>query len=186
MTALARERRLTRQLPDVAAELARLVAAGATLHLAFADLAESAPPPVGVELERLVGDLRRGLLLDRALLRWVERSQRSDVRLLVSACRLGLSEGGNLVAALEGVAAALDDERELAGETRALTAQARASAHVMTTLPLAGLLLFTVFDRSVVAYLLTTPVGLALLVSGLLLNALGALALVALIRWALR
>ncbi|MCB1256643.1 MAG: type II secretion system F family protein [Microthrixaceae bacterium] len=183
----AREVKLGRQLPDLVSELARLVDSGSTLHLAFEELATAYPPPLATELASVIRDLRNGVRFDAALLAWAQRSDREDIQFLVSACRIGaIQGGGNLVSLLEGLAAAMNDEWELIAEARSLTAQARASAWVMTALPFGGLLLFSVLDRSVVAYLFGTPTGRVLLIVGLTLNTLGAVAMSALVKWALR
>lgn len=178
--------RLARQLPDVAAEMARLVDSGSTLTDAFDVTSREFPPPVGPELRTLSEALRYGRSTDGALREWAERASCSGVTLLVAACRLGLAEGGNLVVALEGVAAALGDSLETADEAVSLTTQARASAFVLMSLPVVGAVLFAVLDPAVTSLLLGTRTGWILLALGVLLDAIGALVMVSMLRWSLR
>lgn len=181
-----RERRLARQLPELAAEMARLVDAGSTLTRSLEDVARESAPPIRDELVGVVTDIVYGLPVDDALKRWLERSGRPDVMLLVAACRLGSAEGGNLVVALEGVSAALHDSLELAEEAIALTSQARASATALMVLPPFGLVMFGVLEPSVVMFVLGSAPGWVLLTIGGALDMLGAMAMILLVRWSLQ
>lgn len=180
------DRRLARQLPDVAAEMARLIDSGSTLTSALQMVAGEFMPPAGPQLAALVESLDFGESLDSVLSGWAEDSRRCDVTLLVAACRLGLAEGGNLVVALEGVSVALADSLELSDEAAALTAQARTSAIVLMVLPLMGLTLFSILDRSITAFMFGTPAGWMLLLVGGVLDGLGAAVMTLMVRWSLR
>ncbi|MGB3411949.1 MAG: type II secretion system F family protein [Microthrixaceae bacterium] len=187
MAAIGSDRRhFERQLPDVASGMARAVHSGATLLVAIEDVAESIDGPAESELRLIADRVRHGWMLDDALVEWQRQGRSASLDLLVAACRLGHSEGGDLKAALDGVSAALLDRLEVADETRALTSQARTSAYVLGVLPLFGAAGFSVLDRRVAQMLLTTQVGLICLVVGLGLNLLGAWCLSMIVRAALR
>lgn len=186
LTRERRERTFARQLPDVAAEMARLVESGSTLQVALRDLSDEYPGPAGEELRSVVTDIDSGLLMDQALELWAMRSPLEGLRLLVAACRIGVAEGGNLVAALGGVSAALGDSVELAEETRSMTTQARTSAYVIMVLPLIGVATFTVVDPEVARFLFSTLPGLSIIVAGATLDALGAWCMFGMLRWSLR
>lgn len=181
-----RDRLLARQLPEAAAEMARLVDSGATLTRSLEEVARWSPPPLGDELDDVMTDITYGSPVWEALHKWLVRSGRSDVMLLVVACRLGSTEGGNLVVALDGVSAALHDALELGEEAAALTSQARTSAVVLMTLPFLGLFTFCVLEPSIVAFVFGTPAGWLLLVTGTVLDAVGAIIMMTLVRWSLR
>ena len=84
--------------------------------------------------------------------------------------------------ALDRVAATLRERRELRGEARALSTQARASAGVLTIAPIAFAGLVSTIEPGVVGFLLTTPAGLACLAVGLALDGLGALWMARIVR----
>lgn len=186
LSASRRDRALARQLPDVASELARLIDAGWSLAQALEEVARESGRPVSDDLAGVVSDTIYGVTVDDALRGWSERRHRSDVALLVAACRLGSAEGGDLVVALEGVSAALNDALELSAEASALTAQARTSATVLMVLPFMGLALFTLLDRSVTSFMFGTPSGWVLLALGCGLDGVGAVVMTLLVRWSLR
>lgn len=194
MTARGRVRRRRRRvreqldslLPQLASDLARAVRGGATLTMALADAARAASEPLRGELGAVVGAMQRGRTTEQALLGWAERSSATGVDLLVRSCRFGTHHGGDLAAALDGVAAALLDELELADETRALTAQARGTAAVLVALPPLGSAVFVLVDPRVGHTLLFTVGGTVCLFVGLALDAAGAAVARAMVRSAIR
>lgn len=174
--------RLDRQLPAVAAALARGVRTGATLPLAMAELAEHVEAPAGDELQAVVASIQRGIPLDDALERWRRTRPSASVALLVAACRFGHREGGDLGAALDGAAVSLLDGVEVAAEARALSTQARTSAAVLVALPVLGAVGFSLLDPAVAQTLFTTVPGWICLAAGSTLDALGAWVLARMVR----
>ncbi|MEX0767690.1 MAG: type II secretion system F family protein [Microthrixaceae bacterium] len=179
------DRLLEQQLPGVAAGLARSVHSGATLLVAIEELGELAVAPSGKDLLGVAASVRRGGSLDAALDLWQQSRRGTSVDLLVTACRFGYAEGGNLAAALDGAAVSILDRIEVADEARALASQARSSAAVLVVLPLLGAAVFSVLDPAVAATLFTTAAGWVCLVVGLTLDALGAWVLSRMVRSAL-
>jgi tight adherence protein B len=168
-------RQAARQLPPVAAALARSVRTGASLPTALADVAGGAGPGlVGQELRSVLDAVDRGRSLDGALADWQDRSVVDGVPLLVGACRFSADHGGDPARALDGVAASLLDALEVADETRALVSQARTSATVLALLPPFGAAAFALADPAVAGVLFGTAAGWACVVVGLGLDGLGA------------
>jgi tight adherence protein B len=183
MSRAARElRSLERQLPTVATALARSVRAGASLHLAVGEVATGTTPPVRGDLDELLGAVGRGVGLDDALVQWERRRRSHAVTLVVAACRLGLADGGELAAALDGVAVSLLDTLEIADEARALSSQARSSAAVLVALPVLGAVGFSMVEPAVASMLLTTRAGWLCLVVGVGLDVAGAKVIARLVR----
>jgi tight adherence protein B len=153
-------------LPAVAAQVGRDLRTGASLLDALDRAARSVDGPLRADLDRVVGATRRGVPLAVVLDGW-RRARRSEpVSLFVVACRFVHRHGGVTAPALDGVATALTDRLEVADEIRSLTAQARLSAWVLASLPVAGTVGFSLLDPGVARVLLTTPAGWACLVVG--------------------
>ena len=141
---------------------------------ALVDLAPSVAEPLGVELRRVAAGLEHGRPVGDALRAWsTTPDASSDVRLVAAALTLGADAGGEVARAVDRVAATLRERRELAGEVRALAVQARASAAVLAVAPAAFAALVATIEPGVIAFLVTTPVGLACLSLGLVLEAAG-------------
>ena len=170
-----RDRRRDRQLPDALDRLGASLRAGEAIGPALVTLARAVPEPLGTELGRLTSSIERGRPLADALATWSDSHRASrDVRLVAAALRLGAGAGGEVARAVDAVAATLRERHEVAAEARALATQARSSAVLLVTAPVAFTLLVGSVEPRAVAFLLTTPVGLACLVLGVGLDAAGA------------
>jgi tight adherence protein B len=165
---------MDRQLPLVAATLARSVHSGATLVDAVREGADSLDEPSAGALHVVGGAVARGFPVDEALAEWAERERLDGVDLLVTAARLGHRHGGDLALALDAAAVSLLDRAEVADEARALSAQARSSAVVLVALPPFGAACFCLLDPAVAATLLSTPFGWCCIVLGAALDGVGA------------
>jgi tight adherence protein B len=107
-----------------------------------------------------------------ALDAWVEANDRPPVRLAAAALVLAAETGGSPARAVDGVAATLRARAAVAGELRALTSQARASAVVIAVSPVVFALLASATDpRTRAAF--RTRTGTLLVLAGLALDAAG-------------
>lgn len=181
-----RRRRLDRQLPVIAAALARSVHAGATLPGALEQTADSVEPPGLDGLEHVRSAIGRGVPVEDALAAWERAERHGGVTLLVTAARLGYRHGGDLGAALDAVSVSLLDRVDVADEARALSSQARSSAAVLVALPPFGAACFCLLDPAVARTLLGTPLGWCCIVAGAGLDAAGAWVMQRMVDGALR
>ena len=170
----ARARQMDRQLPLVAATLARSVHSGATLIDAVGEAADSLDQPAADAMRVVGGSVRRGVPVDDAFAAWVEREGLDGVELLATAARLGHRHGGDLAIALDAAAVSLLDRAEVADEARALATQARSSAAVLVALPPFGAACFCLLDPAVATTLFTTPFGWCCMALGAALDGAGA------------
>jgi tight adherence protein B len=163
------------RLPELVERIASAVRAGRSVRTALAEVAADAPPPLDRELAPAALVLEHGGGLDAALGAWAAATGPvPEVALVLTALGLAGRAGGEVARALDRVAATLRERRELRAEVRALATQARASAAVLIAAPLGFTALVATIEPAVVAFLLTTPVGIACLVLGLGLDGLGA------------
>lgn len=178
----AARRDAARAVPRLAGDLARSVRSGATLRAAMEEVGPRTPGPVGREVTALVHRLDRGRAIDQVLEQWGEASAVPGVGLLVGACRFGVAHGGDLSRALDGVAASLLDDLEVADEIGALVSQARSSAAVLVALPPTGAVLLALVDPALAGVMFGSVAGTACLSVGVALDGLGAWVSSALIR----
>jgi tight adherence protein B len=170
----------------LASALARAVHSGASLLAACEDAAATAEAPASIAMAEVVTAVGRGVPLSAALGAWADAEQLPGVDLLVTACRVGHDDGGDLAAALDAVAVSLLDRLEVADEARALASQARSSAWVLAALPPLGAVCFSLLDPAVAVTLIGTPLGWCCLVVGCLLDGAGAWVMRAQVRAAVR
>ena len=167
--------RVERDMPLVMEEIARGLRTGASLRQAVAEASTTAPGPVGDDLRRVAVLVDHGAPLADALEWWVAHRPLAGVRLAAAALALGAETGGAQARAVDGVATTLRERLAAAAEVRMQATQARVSAAVIALAPIAFCALATATDPRTATFLFRTPAGLALLVCGLGLDALGAL-----------
>jgi tight adherence protein B len=160
-----------RQLPFVLESVARRLRAGGSLAQALADAAPARPPELQASWAALVRRIPvEGV--EASLDAWAGGWGLRSVRLAAAALALAASTGGSPARAIDGVAATLRARLALADEIRALSSQARASAVVIAASPLVfGAAAAATDDRT--GAFLRTPLGVALVTAGLLLDLAG-------------
>lgn len=154
---------------------ARGLRSGAELAVALAQAGSEVGGPLGEEVRRAAVRHRSGLTLVAAVGDIGSRLPGREVRLAVTALLVGLETGGELAGSLDGVAATVRDQREVAAEARVLATQARASALMLAAAPVVFALVMGAAGSGATGFLLGTLPGLVCLMAALVLDAIGAL-----------
>jgi tight adherence protein B len=160
---------------DAVGALAAAVRSGASLTQALRYAATEAVPPVRDDLAGLVEQLDTGIALDQALRSWSAARPNPNVELVVGALELHRRSGGDLPAVLDQVVGTIRDRVSISREVRSLTAQARMSAWILGLLPVGFFAFLWLTSRRDIEGAMSTPVGIACVVAGLVLE-LGAFA----------
>ncbi len=166
------DRRLDAALPERLETIARHLRAGAGLRQAIEGAADGSGP-AALDLQRVAADVEHGRPLREALEDWARRRPRPGVRLAVTALLLGAATGGAQARAIDGVAATLRTRLAVGAEVQALATQARTSALVLVAAPVVFAVLAAVSDPRTASFLFATPLGLACLGAGALLDLAG-------------
>jgi tight adherence protein B len=116
---------------------------GYSVLQAMEAIATELPPPVSVEFERVVQEVRLGLSVPQALGNMLRRMPSEDLDLVVTAVNIQREVGGNLAEVLDAISFTIRERIRIKGEIRVLTAQGRLSGWIISLLPiaLAGFLL---------------------------------------------
>jgi tight adherence protein B len=150
------------------------VGAGRSLPQALDLVARERPGVAGRDLAVVAGRVARGEPVVAALDRWAAARPGTGVDVAADAVAIASATGAPLGPALRTAAGGVRARAAAAREARALAASARASAAVLVAAPLAFAVAVAALDRSVRAYLVSTPAGWACLGLGLALDAVGA------------
>ena len=164
-----RERLIVGALPDFLERVARSLRAGVSTVTALEEVLP-VTGPLGVELRRVLGDVRAGSPLPAALDRWRSRCPLAEVNLAAAALSIGASTGGRRAPAVDGVAATLRGMRATQREVASLAQQGRLSGLLIALLPLCFLGMSAMLDSGSVLALYGTPFGMVCLVAGGVLN----------------
>jgi tight adherence protein B len=163
---------LYKQLPDALGMVVRAVRAGIPVVEALRTIGRELPDPTGAEFRLLSDKLAIGMPMDEALKRLATRSGLPEYRFFAVALTLQNSAGGNLTETLDNLADVVRKRVATRLRGHALASQARASAYVLSAVPVfaAGALLL--INPRYVLVLFNDPRGNMVLAS-----ALGSLAL---------
>lgn len=167
--------RVEAALPAAVDAIARGLRSGASLRQAMAEAATATPGELGRDLAQVAAATERGATIGDSLEEWARRRPLVGVRLVVAALGLASEMGGATAQAVDGVGDTLRQRLAAGAEARALATQARASAAVIAAAPLAFCALASATDRRTLTFVFKTAPGLALLTTGLALDAMGAL-----------
>jgi tight adherence protein B len=130
-----RIQQLERQLPDVLDMMGGMLRAGHTLPATLALLSEHIPDPLGEEFRLLHSELTYGGSADDAMHHLIERTRNETIRSFVMAVLVQRETGGHLSDVLAGLSQVVRERLKLEGKIRALSAEGRLSAVVLTALP---------------------------------------------------
>lgn len=139
-----RLRQVEEQLPEALDYLSRALLAGHSLPMSVELLADECDPPLSVELRKTVDEYNLGLSMNDALRNLMERLPSVDIQFFVSAIQTQSRTGGGLHELLEDLSETIRERMTLKGQVRALTANGRMTAMVLSALPfvVAGTMLY--------------------------------------------
>lgn len=165
-------RRQLDQLPSLLHGMSRALRGGSTLHTALLHIADD-PSAAGPGLQRAADRVRTGAPVEEEIDRWAADLAHPDADLVRAVINTGAATGSALATSFDRAAASLQERADLQREIAALTAQARASALVLTVAPVLFLLVMATADAAVLSAAFATPGGRLALVIGVLLDLAG-------------
>ena len=161
------------QLPDTLNLLATSLRAGYSLLQAVEAVGEQAPDPTRREFGRAMAEIRLGRQMDDAMSDIAERMDSRDFEWAVLAIEIQREVGGNLAEVLQTTAETMVQRNRLRREMKALTAEGRISAIVLSLLPVGVFFFIAVSNPDYMEPLLTTTVGRVVLAGGVLFIGIG-------------
>ena len=133
------------QLSDTLNLWVNALRSGYSVLQAMEAIATELPPPVSVEFERVVQEVRLGLSVEQALANMYRRLPSEDLDLVITAVNIQREVGGNLAEVLDTISYTIRERVRIKGEIRTLTAQGRVSGWIISLLPLGlGFVLFLI------------------------------------------
>lgn len=140
-----RMRSFDSQLSDTLNLWVNALRSGYSVLQAMEAIATELPPPVSVEFERVVQEVRLGLSVAQALDNMYKRVPSEDLDLVITAVNIQREVGGNLAEVLDNISFTIRERVRIKGEIRTLTAQGRISGTIISLLPVAlGFILYLI------------------------------------------
>jgi tight adherence protein B len=174
MDAGKRMEKFDEQLPDALDLMTRSLRAGNPLMESFKFVSEEMKPPIAADFGRAWSNVNYGVSLKASLMDLLERTPSGSLRSLATAILVQRETGGNLAEILEKITKVMRDRARFQRRLRTLTAEGRMSGWVLGGIPffLAGALSFT--SPTYIATLFKDPEGQHLLMTSLVMIAVGA------------
>jgi tight adherence protein B len=158
-----RQTMFNEQLTGMLQLLSNSLKTGYAIDRALETVASKSQPPVSTEFERVATEITLGTSVEEALSALLLRINSSDLEFIVTAILLHTRVGGNLAEVLDTISDTLRDRLQTKRDMSVLTAQSRASATIITGLPILLALGLYVFVPGYFAPMTSTFVGYVLL-----------------------
>ena len=131
-----RQKKFAAQFPDAIDIIVRSLRAGHPVPIAINMVARELPDPIGSEFGTVTDEITYGADLETAMRNLYFRVGTDDLPLFVTAVAIQGSTGGNLGEILENLSGVIRLRFKMRRKIRALAAEGRASALILSSLPI--------------------------------------------------
>ncbi|HEX4895206.1 MAG TPA: type II secretion system F family protein [Solimonas sp.] len=180
--AAQRRARILEQLPAFLESTIRVLSAGNTLEEAIAAAARESPAPIQPLFTSVGRQVRLGAPVESVLMEAAEIHELRDLKVMALAAAINRKYGGSLRNVLRSLIQAVRSRDSAARELRALTAETRFSAMVLSIIPVALMLYIFARNPGYYAQMWSDPGGRTLLIASVLLQALGVIVIYRMMR----
>jgi tight adherence protein B len=163
-----RQNKFVGELANAIDVIVRGVKSGLPLNECLQVVARESPEPLAGEFREVVEAQRLGVPLGDGLERMCERLPLAEVRFLAIVISIQQQAGGNLSEALGNLSGVLRDRFMLSMKVKALSAEAKASAMVLASLPPGVMIMVYLTSPDYIMPLFTTTPGRFMVISGAL------------------
>ncbi len=163
------------QFPDALDIMKRMLLAGNPINTAINEVGKELPDPIGSEFQNTFNLLNYGYDIRLAIMQMVERNPTVSVFAFSSAVLLQKETGGNLAENLDKVSKVLRARFKLSRKIKTLSAESKMSAWILILVPFVVFVALNVVNPNFIAPLYNDPLGLKLILGGIVGIVIGAL-----------
>lgn len=161
--AARRRKQFTAHFATAIDVIVRSVRSGLPVNEAMRIVARESPEPVRSEFHKLVEGMKVGVTQEQGLARMRDSMPTSEVGFFAIVMNIQGRSGGNLSEALGNLSAVLRDRKRLEGKIKAMSSEAKASAMIIGSLPVAVMGLVYITTPAYIAVLFNERIGNILL-----------------------
>ncbi|QJP15259.1 type II secretion system F family protein [Starkeya sp. ORNL1] len=154
-----REQKFLREFPNAVDVIVRGVKSGLPLGDCIRVVASESQEPVRGEFRHIVETQALGIPLSDACARLFERVPLAETSFFTIVVSIQAKSGGNLSETLGNLSRVLRERRKMQEKIQAMSMEAKASAAIIGSLPIAVMLLVYLSTPSYIALLWTEPLG---------------------------
>jgi tight adherence protein B len=131
----SRQKKFLNEFSNAIDVIVRGVKSGLPLNECLNIIARESPQPIRGEFQEIVDQQRVGVPLSECFDRMMQRMPMSEVKFFAIVIAIQQQAGGNLSEALGNLSQVLRDRKMMAAKVQALSAEAKASAMVLASMP---------------------------------------------------
>lgn len=165
--------RVVAQLPGFVDSVARILSIGVSLELAFRNASEECEAPLRGITAQMLLRTQAGMAIEDAMAQVADAYAIRDLSFLASVFYLGVRYGGNARTVLERISLAMRERERSQKELRAMTSETRASAWILSALPILVGLMTLISNPAYLLGMWSDPLGRKLLFSAAALQVIG-------------
>lgn len=159
-----RQKKFVEEFANAIDIIVRGVKSGLPLNECLGIISRESPSPIREEFTELVEQQRVGVTLGEGFERMIERMPLAEVKFFGIVIAIQQQAGGNLSEALGNLSGVLRDRKKLQAKVSALSAEAKASAGVLGSLPIIVMTMVYLTTPAYIAILWTSKTGQFLLI----------------------
>lgn len=168
-----RRKKFTNQLGDMLTMVANALRAGFSFMQAFELISREMDAPMGREVQLVVNEVNLGNTLESALDNMQRRVASPDFELVVTAVLIQRQVGGDLASILDTISETIAERVRMRREVMTLTAQGRASAWVVSCIPIGLAAAVSILNPNYLKPLIETELGRMFIVAAVILQLIG-------------
>lgn len=168
-----RRKKFTNQLGDMLTMVANALRAGFSFMQSFELISREMDAPMGREVQLVVNEVNLGNTLESALDNMQRRVASPDFELVVTAVLIQRQVGGDLASILDTISETIAERVRMRREVMTLTAQGRASALVVSCIPIGLAAALFILNPSYLNPLFETEIGRMFIAGAVILQLVG-------------
>jgi tight adherence protein B len=168
-----RMNQFSEQLPDALDLMTSALRAGLSFPAALQLVAQESPEPLAQEFAVTFDEQNLGLDMREALTNLTERVDSLDLKFFVTAVIIQRETGGNLAEIMESIARIIRERFRILGDVKARTAHGRLTGMILSVLPIALAIIFSIIAPQYMVAFFRDPAGQVLLMMCLVMQIAG-------------
>ncbi len=168
-----RMNQFSEELPDALDLMTSALRAGLSFPAALQLVAQESPDPLAQEFAVTFDEQNLGLDVKEALVNLTDRVDSLDLKFFVTAVIIQRETGGNLAEIMESIARIIRERFKILGDVKARTAHGRLTGMILSILPIALGVLFTMIAPNYMLTFFRDPAGQMMLMMCLVLQVVG-------------
>lgn len=161
------------QLPDSLDLMTSALRAGLSFPAALQLVAQESPEPLAQEFAITFDEQNLGLDVKEALINLTERVDSLDLKFFVTAVIIQRETGGNLAEIMESIARIIRERFRILGDVKSRTAHGRLTGMILSILPIALGIIFTMIAPNYMLTFFRDPIGQMLLIVCVVMQIVG-------------